>query len=65
MEVPRYWRLNKQKLRLEGVYYIKCQHVDLAGSPVCRQCKEEETDLMKKLIIDNPEISLEIKERVR
>lgn len=49
MEIPRHWRLKKQRYSLEGTEY-PCGHVDLAGAPVCRQCVTEKIERDSKRI---------------
>ncbi len=41
MEVPRHWRLKKQRYALEGVICPRCQTPLFPPRPVCPHCAEE------------------------
>lgn len=41
MEVAKWSRDKKRRYQLEGFVYLACEHVDLSGAPVCRQCAEK------------------------
>lgn len=65
MEVPRHWRLKKQRYSLQGFEYSKCGHKELAGAPVCRQClalqNQEQLIINQKLKV---QITREVEQEV-
>ncbi len=44
MDIPRYWRLKKQRYRLQGKKCIDCGTMSFPPRIVCRKCKSRNTE---------------------
>ncbi len=44
MDIPRYWRLKKQRYRLQGKKCTECGQLSFPPRMVCRKCKSRQSE---------------------
>ncbi len=44
MDIPRYWRLKKQRYRLQGKKCLDCGNLSFPPRLVCRKCKSRKSE---------------------